>query len=125
MRMGRILFRQITFAVAMLCLVMISPVLKAQSTTDGAISGTVTDPSGAGVASAVVTVTNSATSAEQTTTTDDNGYFRVAKLQPSAYVVKIEVSGFALFTAEKVIVQVGSVTDLPAKLNLADRKSVV
>jgi hypothetical protein len=125
MRMGRILFRQTTFAVAMLCLVMISPVLKAQSTTDGAISGTVTDPSGAGVAGAGVTVTNSATSAEQTTMTDDNGYFRVAKLQPSAYVVKIEASGFALFTAEKVIVQVGSVTDLPAKLNLASAGATV
>jgi hypothetical protein len=60
-----------------------------------------------------------------TTMTDDNGYFRVAKLQPSAYVVKIEASGFALFTAEKVIVQVGSVTDLPAKLNLASAGATV
>lgn len=97
----------------------------AQSTTDGAIGGTVTDPSGALVAGASVTVTSISTGSEQTTTTDETGYFRVAKLQPASYRVKIEAKGFAAFTVETVIVEVGSVTDLPAKLNLASHGATV
>ena len=97
----------------------------AQSTTDGAIDGTVTDPSGALVAGASVTVTSNATGLEQKTATDETGYFRVAKLQPSSYRVQIEAKGFAAFTAEKVIVEVGSVTDLPAKLNFASHGETI
>ncbi|HET7106695.1 MAG TPA: TonB-dependent receptor [Candidatus Acidoferrum sp.] len=97
----------------------------AQSTTDGAIGGTVTDPSGALVAGASVTVTSISTGLEQTATTDETGYFRVAKLQPASYRVKIEAKGFAAFTAETVIVQVGSVTDLPAKLNFSSHGETV
>src|SRR5437879_8420374 len=97
----------------------------AQSTTDGAIGGTVTDPSGALVAGASITVTNISTGIEQTTTSDETGYFRVGKLQPASYKVKIEAKGFGLFTAETVIVQVGSVTDLPAKLNFASHGETV
>ena len=112
-----------------LCILLLTSVCvrpsRAQSTTDGAIGGTVTDPSGAAIAGAGVTVTNNATGLEQTTTTDETGYFRVAKLQPAPYTVKIVASGFALFTAEKVIVQVGTLTDLSAKLNLASAGATV
>jgi len=110
----------------LLCLALLWTVgIWAQSTTDGAIGGTVTDPSGALVAGAGITVTNISTGIEQTTTSDETGYFRVAKLQPASYRVKIEAKGFALFTAETVIVQVGSVTDLPAKLNFASHGETV
>src|SRR5580765_1163572 len=110
----------------LLCLALLWTVgIWAQSTTDGAIGGTVTDPSGALVAGAGIPVTNISTGIEQTTTSDETGYIRVAKLQPSSYRVKIEAKGFALFTAETVIVQVGSVTDLPAKLNFASHGETV
>src|SRR5438874_1199034 len=81
----------------------------AQSTTDGAIGGTVTDASGAAVPGAKVTVKSLGT----------NAYFRVGKLPPAAYSVTVSAPGFAPFTVERVVVQVGSVTDVPAKLNVA------
>jgi hypothetical protein len=110
----------------LLCLgLLLAGGIWAQSTTDGAIGGTVTDPSGALVAGASVTVTSISTGSEQSTTTDETGYFRVAKLQPASYRVKIEAKGFAAFTVETVIVEVGSVTDLPAKLNLASHGATV
>ena len=104
---------------------LIAAGVHAQSTTDGAIGGTVTDPTGAAVAGADVGVTSNATGLEQKTTTDETGYFRVAKLQPAVYTVKIIAKGFAPFTAEQVIVQVGTLTDLSAKLNLATAGATV
>src|SRR5690348_4653011 len=91
----------------------------AQSTTDGAIGGNVTDTSGAAVPNAKVTVKNLGTNAEEVVMTDDTGYFRVRKLQPATYSVSVEAQGFAPFRAEHVVVQVGNITDLSAKLNVA------
>src|SRR5882762_10007790 len=97
----------------------------AQSTTDGAIGGTVLDSSGAAVPNAKVTVKNHGTNAEETVMTDDTGYFRVGKLQPATYTVSVEVQGFTPFRAEQVIVQVGSVTEISARLNVGSASATV
>src|SRR6266478_2834632 len=96
-----------------------------QSTTDGAIGGTVLDSSGAAVPNAKVTVKNRGTNAEETVMTDDTGYFRVGKLQPATYTVSVEVQGFTPFRAEQVIVQVGSVTEISARLNVGSASATV
>jgi len=97
----------------------------AQSTTDGAIGGTVTDSSGAAVSNARVVVKSNGTNAEEIAMTDDTGYFRVGKLQPATYTVTVDVPGFAPFKAERVVVQVGSITDISARLNVASAGATV
>ena len=97
----------------------------AQSTTDGAIGGSATDSSGAAVPNAKVTVKNSGTNAEETAMTDDTGYFRVGKLQPGNYTVTVTAQGFAPFTVQQAIVQVGSVTEITARLNVASAGATV
>lgn len=114
----------ISFAITMALFVFASGSF-AQSTTDGAIEGIVKDPSGAAVPGAKVTVKNLGTNAEVVAMTDDTGYFRAAKLQPATYSVSIEATGFAHFTVERVVVQVGSVTDVPAKLNMSSAEATV
>lgn len=99
--------------------------LYAQSTTDGAIGGTVYDTNGAVVANAKVVVHNNGTNAETTITTDGSGYFRVNKLQPGAYTVAISEQGFAPFKSEQVIVQVGSVTELSPHLAVGSSTETV
>jgi hypothetical protein len=76
---------RIACVISVLYLLLISPGLRAQSTTDGAIAGTVTDASGAAVPNASVTVTNKGTNLSQGVATDESGYFRAAKLQPGSY----------------------------------------
>lgn len=97
----------------------------AQSTTDGAIGGTVMDVSGAAISGAKITAKNNGTNAEDTATTDDTGYFRIAKLPPAQYTVKIEASGFAPYTAEQVVVLIGSVTEINPRLNVASAGATV
>ena len=96
-----------------------SALLYAQSTTDGAIGGTVYDTNGAVVANAKIVVHNNGTNAEKTLTTDDSGYYRVTNLASGTYTVSVTLQGFAPYKAEQVIVEVGSVTDLSPRLALA------
>jgi hypothetical protein len=97
----------------------------AQSTTDGAIGGLVKDPQGAVVQNATITVKNEETNKETTGTTDDQGRFRVAALQPGNYTVTINVSGFSAFTQQKVVVEVGRITPLDVALSVGGASETV
>ncbi len=88
----------------------------AQSTTDGAIGGTVKDPNGAIVQNAAVTARNEETNLEKTATSDDEGRFRVVQLQPGHYTVTVNATGFGAYTQQKVVVEVGRVTSIEAAL---------
>jgi outer membrane receptor protein involved in Fe transport len=89
----------------------------AQSTVTGAIGGTVTNPNKEVVKGATVSITNNGTGKEETATTDDDGHFKVAQLQPGEYTVTVNSSGFAPYTA-KSIVEVGRETTLEIPLSL-------
>lgn len=93
-----------------------SALMLAQSTTEGAIGGTVFDKTGAVIGGAGVVVHNNGTNAEFPTKTDPSGYFRVNALQPGTYTVTISRQGFAAFKAEQVIVNVGSLTEVSPHL---------
>ena len=103
-----------------LLLVAMSVVASAQSNVDGAISGTVTDPNGAVVPNAAVSVKNEGTNKETTTTTDSEGRFRATQLTPGSYVVAINASGFGAFTQPSVVVEVGRTTSLDIPLSVGD-----
>src|ERR1700761_8375229 len=82
----------------------------AQSTTQGAISGTVEDASGAAVPKAAVTVHNVGTNAEIHLTADESGYFKAPLLDPGTYTVTIASQGFGNDIENNVGVVVGQIT---------------
>ncbi|MBC7909473.1 MAG: carboxypeptidase regulatory-like domain-containing protein [Pyrinomonadaceae bacterium] len=90
----------------------------AQSTTDGAIGGTIKDPNGAVVPNATVSVKNEETNKEASATTDSEGRFRVTALQPGNYTVSINASGFGAFNQSKIVVEVGRITELDIPLSV-------
>jgi hypothetical protein len=104
---------------------MAAPSAWAQSTTQGAIGGTVKDPQGAVVANAAVTVKNEETNKEVSATTDSEGRFRVAQLDPGNYTVVINASGFAAFTQQKLVVEIGRVTPLDIDLSITGAQETV
>lgn len=102
--------------VALILVGILIPAALAQSTTEGAIIGTVVDPQGAVVPNATVTVRNVGTNAEQTVTTDGSGFFRVTRLQPASYSVTVKAQGFAAYKVTEVIVNIGTSTEISATL---------
>lgn len=83
MRLSNVLF---------ICLVVCWPLLAQEST--GRVVGTVTDPTGAAVPGARITVTEAATGVSRLTATDHSGNYQVLDLPIGAYTVKIEAPGF-------------------------------
>ncbi len=74
--------------------------------TLGDISGQVIDPSGAGVPSSVVTLTNTSTNAIRQTNTNEQGLYTFPSVPPGIYNVKVEHPGFKTTTSNNVTVQV-------------------
>lgn len=100
----------IAFLACLLYLVIsVSPAL-AQSASTGALSGTVTDPSGGSIAGATVTATNLATGQARSATTDATGIYKISLLPPGNYSVRISANGFK--TAEIPSITV-NVTETP------------
>ena len=97
----------------------------AQSTTQGAIAGTVSDPTGALVPGATVTIHNDGTNAEKKLTSDGSGYFIAPLLEPGAYTVTIAASGFAADIEKHVVVQVGQLTSLAPHLATGSEATTV
>ncbi len=83
-----------------------SPALMAQSATTGAVTGTVTDASGAVVPNATVTVTSLETGQARTATTGSSGAYTVGFLAPGNYSIKFEAAGFGTVTVPSVTVNV-------------------
>jgi hypothetical protein len=98
--------------------------LFAQSIISGDISGTVTDPSGAAVPNASVTLNSKVTGEARTTTTSATGTYRFALLRPGNYAVSVKQTGFAPAT-QNVIVAVGQVTSSTIQLKLGSETQTV
>jgi len=97
----------------------------AQSTVaTGSIQGTVTDPNGAVVPGAAITITNKATGQASKLTSSSSGSYASGALIPGEYEVRIEAKGFQtqLLT---VPVQVGNIAAGSAKMTLGQSTEVI
>jgi hypothetical protein len=86
----------------------------------GSITGRVSDPQGAMIAGATVTVTNTKTNETRTTTTNQTGYYEVVFLEPSDYTVTAELTGFKRTVRSGVTVNVASRLDIPIELAIGE-----
>jgi hypothetical protein len=73
----------------------------------GSISGTLTDPSGAIIAGAKVTVTDIDRGVSRTLTSDSAGQYSAASLTPGSYSVRAEFMGFQTINRTGIAVGVG------------------
>jgi len=89
------------------------------------IMGTVTDPQGAVVAGANVTVTNVATAVEYKTTTNQEGYYQALELPIGAYKVKVQREGFNTTETAAYTLEINQVQRVDVKLPVGTRTEVV
>ena len=102
----------------LVCAILASAAAWAQSTTDGAIGGTVVDPSNAAVAGANVTARNMATNASAKAETDINGRYIIIHLQPGVYELDVASQGLAAAKRTQIFVEVGRVTNLDVAMTI-------
>ncbi|HTZ99805.1 MAG TPA: carboxypeptidase-like regulatory domain-containing protein [Candidatus Aquilonibacter sp.] len=88
-----------------LCLLCVSPA-QGQTAGTGAITGTVTDPSGKSVPNATVTATSVGTGQVRTATTGSAGDYKFSLLPPGDYQLKFSASGFKTSDVGPVTVNV-------------------
>jgi Carboxypeptidase regulatory-like domain/TonB dependent receptor len=98
--------------------VVLSSALAHAQFDSGTITGRVTDPSGAAVAHATVTVTNVATSFQKVVKTDSGGDFTVSALPSGNYVVSAATSGFAEAKSQTIALNVGATVRVNLALTL-------
>lgn len=82
----------------------------------GAIVGTVTDPSGAVLAGASVTTTNVATGVVSRTSTTSVGYYDFPALPPGSYTVAIEQNGFKRVVTAPTVLHAGDTDRIDVKM---------
>jgi Carboxypeptidase regulatory-like domain/TonB-dependent Receptor Plug Domain len=104
-------------------LLAFSSSLIAQNT--GSISGVVTDPSGAVVDGASVTVTNVGTNSTRSVTSNSSGFYSVPNLVPGTYTVAVEKSGFRAVKFANTPLTVAQSLSLDAKLSVGAQEQSI
>jgi hypothetical protein len=85
----------------------------------------VTDPSGAAIGGAQVTLTNTGTSEKHTQTTSDQGTYSFVNVIPGDYRIDIEKTGFKHSAHPNVVVQVQLDTHVETSLNVGAASEIV
>jgi hypothetical protein len=107
------------------CLLLLSPLVAYGQNYAGSVTGTVTDPSGAAVPGAAVTLRDVATNATSSTTTTESGAFSFPVVNVGTYEVTVKAATFRAFVAKDVEVHVSTPTELNAKLELGATSETV
>ncbi|MGA8110438.1 MAG: carboxypeptidase regulatory-like domain-containing protein [Acidobacteriaceae bacterium] len=118
-------FRRIALSLSLLLAALVAGSVPAAAQSTANLSGTVTDPSGAVVPGAKVTVHNLATGTDRATRSDSAGSYSVASLQPGNYSVTVQASGFAAYKVPSVTLLVDQSVTVNARLAIASAGEVV
>lgn len=97
--------KQLTTIVVIVCCAALAAF--AQSSVTASLSGRVTDPTGAVIAGAKITVTQQATGAQRTAVTSSEGLYALTNLNTGEYELAFEKEGFKKLLVKGFIVQVG------------------
>jgi Carboxypeptidase regulatory-like domain/TonB dependent receptor len=91
----------------------------------GTITGSVTDPSGAMVPNAKVTVTNTGTGIEKTYASDSSGNFVASALPFGNYTVSASSAGFSTAKSSPLALTVGAIVNVKLALNVTATEQTV
>ncbi len=104
-------------------LLPLAAVAQDQSAVTGSLNGTVTDPTGAAIPAAAVTITGP--QGTMTTQTDNLGRFTATTLRPGYYDVKVTKPGFAAVEAKHNEVTVSVASTLTLNMSIGSESTTV
>jgi hypothetical protein len=92
--------------------------LFSQSSSTGTVAGTVTDPSGAAIVGATVTLTDRATNIPRTVSTNENGRYLFVDIPAGVYDLSVSKQGFRTSKVSNQTVSVNSALTLNVTLEI-------
>jgi len=115
----RVMRRPLLTTLCLAALAMLAGAAPALAQT-ARVSGHVTDPSGAAVAAAGVTVTNTATNTSQTTVTSSEGVYVVPAVTPGTYRIEVGKTGFRTTVRDGIRASVATTVTVDVALEVGD-----
>src|SRR5262245_6112300 len=115
---------RVLFTLSVFLIITISAFAQAD-VSSAAVKGTVTDPQGAAVVGAVVSVKDLNQGAIRTATTDSNGEFQVRLVRPGIHEITVEARGFSQYLIKDVQLTVGQTASYDIKLEVAGVRTEV
>jgi hypothetical protein len=109
-------FPSLFAGLALLALLLLPALASAQ--TNGLISGTVTDKSGAAIVAAKVVIANVGGNLTRTTETNGDGVYVASSLSPGTYNITVTAKGFQKFEAKGVVIEVAQKARLDVALTV-------
>ena len=97
-------------------LALLAPLSAAQSTSR--LNGSVTDPSGAAVPGAKITLSAAATGFQRTTTSNGEGLYQFLDVPPGTYNLEATAKGFATYSAADVVLVVNTPSTIGIRFQL-------
>ena len=97
----------------------------AQTAGEGAITGTVTDSSGAVVPNATVTAHNVATGVDTTRVTSSAGVYQISPIIIGTYSVTVSATGFQKFTQENIVINENQIFGLNPVMKVGSQNDTV
>src|SRR5215471_5348682 len=126
-REGTSMLRRMTlhFVVVILAITILTTNQAIAQVAGATLSGTITDPSGAAIANAQLTITNKATGVTRPVTADFVGFYSAPNLLPGDYEVTISASGFSTTRESNVTLTVGAQQVLDVALRIGEASQTV
>jgi len=100
--------RKITCIFAFLLLFVSALTLPAQTGGTASLQGAITDPTGAAISGASVTLTNNDTKVARNTTTDSEGRYSLPNIPPGPYTLSVSATSFKGYSQTGLVLEVGS-----------------
>ncbi len=117
-------FRHLNLNLILIVLCCTSVMCFAQSDR-GSVSGIVTDPSGAGITGAKVTVTNAAMGTQNSTVTTGVGEYTIPELPAGVYSVTVLAPGFSKLVHTGITVSVGETAHVDLNMGVGQGTTTV
>src|SRR5208282_4974444 len=115
---------KLTLVLLLVVCAVSAPHTWAQSTSTGTVAGGVTDPTGAVVSDATVTLTDLSTKISRTATTNGAGRYIFVDVTPGSYDASFTKQGFST-SKSQITVEVGQATNVNISLQVGGSSTVV
>ncbi|MGH9854290.1 MAG: carboxypeptidase regulatory-like domain-containing protein, partial [Blastocatellia bacterium] len=111
-------FTQALMALIFICAATLTALAQAD-VSSATVKGTVTDPQGAAVPNATVTIKDLDQGTVRTATTDSSGEFQAPLVRPGLHDITVEAKGFAQYLLKDIQLTVGQTANFDIKLQVA------